>query len=345
MVGNSCYMAYPIRYDSRHGKWVSTGSCEKVLYIGTEQKMDEIQTMVIAYLTDINEEKILYGTYNAAEAKRIEIAIQIMEAYSDNFIFTRLPEPNLSQVKTHIRMNVLTNHVQYVFYDYIFATPSLLNEFRDLAIRPDVALRMLSTLLKDLAAEQNVFIMSATQITGKMEFNLGYIRNENMLRDSKSIPDKADICFIRARVLPEEMELLGPLCEKIGKAPNQVSDIYKVRRGKYVDVRIWHCTDLGTCRTEDLFITDGNLSEVNGFVPKYLVLNYGDDINQKIDEFLNEANGISPQLLNNQNTLIAGKPIEEKVEEKIIKNFAAKEMLEDVETSSSIDKFEDLLKF
>lgn len=290
MVGNSCYMAYPIRYESRLGKWVSTGSCEKVLYIGTEQKMDEIQTMIIAYLTDINEEKILYGTYNAEESKRIEIAIQIMEAYSDNFIFTRLPEPNLSQVKTHIRMNVLTNHVNYVFYDYIFATPSLLNEFRDLAIRPDVALRMLSTLLKDLAAEQNVFIMSATQITGKMEFKLGYVRNENMLRDSKSIPDKADICFIRARVLPEEMELLGPLCERIGKAPNQVSDVYKVRRGKYVDVRIWHSADLGTCRTEDLFITDGNLSEVDGFIPKFLVLNYGDDLNQKIDEFLDLCN-------------------------------------------------------
>lgn len=290
MVGNASYIAYPIRYDSKRGEWINTGACEKVMYIGSEQKMDEIQTMIIAYLTDINEEKILYGTYNANEAHRIEIATEIMDIYSDNFIFTRLPEPNLAQVKSHVRMNVLSNHVNYVFYDYIFATPSLLNEFRDLAIRPDVALRMLSTLLKDLSAELNVFIMSATQITGKMEFKLGYIRNENMLRDSKSIPDKADICFIRARILPEEMELIGPLCERIGRVPNQVSDIYKVRRGKYVDVRIWHSVDLGTCRTEDLFITDANLSEVNGFVPKYLVLNYGDNIHQKIDEFLDLFN-------------------------------------------------------
>lgn len=290
MVGNASYIAYPIRYDSKRGEWINTGACEKVMYIGSEQKMDEIQTMIIAYLTDINEEKILYGTYNTDEAHRIDIATEIMDIYSDNFIFTRLPEPNLAQVKSHVRMNVLSNHVNYVFYDYIFATPSLLNEFRDLAIRPDVALRMLSTLLKDLSAELNVFIMSATQITGKMEFKLGYIRNENMLRDSKSIPDKADICFIRARILPEEMELIGPLCERIGRVPNQVSDIYKVRRGKYVDVRIWHSVDLGTCRTEDLFITDANLSEVNGFVPKYLVLNYGDNIHQKIDEFLDLFN-------------------------------------------------------
>lgn len=309
MVGNASYIAYPIRYDSKRGEWINTGACEKVMYIGSEQKMDEIQTMIIAYLTDINEEKILYGTYNADEAHRIEIATEIMDIYSDNFIFTRLPEPNLAQVKSHVRMNVLSNHVNYVFYDYIFATPSLLNEFRDLAIRPDVALRMLSTLLKDLSAELNVFIMSATQITGKMEFKLGYIRNENMLRDSKSIPDKADICFIRARILPEEMELIGPLCERIGRIPNQVSDVYKVRRGKYVDVRIWHSVDLGTCRTEDLFITDANLSEVNGFVPKYLVLDYGDDIHQKIDEFLdlfNNGEATSAQI--KQSDYIAGEP-------------------------------------
>lgn len=309
MVGNASYIAYPIRYDSKRGEWINTGACEKVMYIGSEQKMDEIQTMIIAYLTDINEEKILYGTYNADEAHRIDIATEIMDIYSDNFIFTRLPEPNLAQVKSHVRMNVLSNHVNYVFYDYIFATPSLLNEFRDLAIRPDVALRMLSTLLKDLSAELNVFIMSATQITGKMEFKLGYIRNENMLRDSKSIPDKADICFIRARILPEEMELIGPLCERIGRVPNQVSDVYKVRRGKYVDVRIWHSIDLGTCRTEDLFITDANLSEVNGFVPKYLVLNYGDDIHQKIDEFLdlfNNGEATSTQI--KQSDYTAGEP-------------------------------------
>lgn len=309
MVGNASYIAYPIRYDSKRGEWVNTGACEKVMYIGSEQKMDEIQTMIISYLTDINEEKILYGTYNTDEAHRIDIATEIMDIYSDNFIFTRLPEPNLAQVKSHVRMNVLSNHVNYVFYDYIFATPSLLNEFRDLAIRPDVALRMLSTLLKDLSAELNVFVMSATQITGKMEFKLGYIRNENMLRDSKSIPDKADICFIRARILPEEMELIGPLCERIGKVPNQVSDIYKVRRGKYVDVRIWHSVDLGTCRTEDLFITDANLSEVNGFVPKYLVLNYGDDIHQKIDEFLdlfNNGEATSTQI--KQSDYIADEP-------------------------------------
>ena len=274
MVGNGCYIAYPIRYDSRLQQWVNTGSCEKVLYVGTEQVHEEIQTMILAYLTDLNEEIILSGNYNEYEADLIDKAIQIMDTYSDNFIISQLPEPNLAQVKTHLRKYCLREGCEYVFYDYIFATPSLLNEFRDLAIRQDVALRMLSTLLKDLAVELDVFIMSATQITGTVEFKQGYIRNYMLLRDSKSIPDKADFAAIKAKVLPEELNLLEEVCKELGVYPNQVTDVYKMRRGRYVDVRIWSLADLGTCRSKDLFITDANMSVVKDFTIKSTVIDY-----------------------------------------------------------------------
>ena len=54
MVGDACNIAYPIRYDRNKGEWVSTGSCEKVLYIMTEQDPEEIKTMILAYLTGYN---------------------------------------------------------------------------------------------------------------------------------------------------------------------------------------------------------------------------------------------------------------------------------------------------
>ena len=40
------------------------------------------------------------------------------------------------------------------------------------------------------------------------------------------------------------------------REPNQIIDIYKNRRGKWRNIRIWRYTDLGTCRSEDCFITD-----------------------------------------------------------------------------------------
>lgn len=288
MVGNGCYIAYPIRYDSRLQQWVNTGSCEKVLYVGTEQVYEEIQTMILAYLTDINEEIILNGEYTEQQQELINKAIQIMDAYSDNFIISQLPEPNLAQVKTHLRKYCLREGCEYVFYDYIFATPSLLNEFRDLAIRQDVALRMLSTLLKDLAVELDVFIMSATQITGTVEFKQGYIRNYMLLRDSKSIPDKADFAAIKAKVLPEELNLLEEVCKEIGVYPNQVTDVYKMRRGRYVDVRIWSLADLGTLRSRDLFITDANMNIVQDFTVKSTVIEY--DELEKLADWLDLLN-------------------------------------------------------
>jgi hypothetical protein len=87
---------------------------------------------------------------------------------------------------------------------------------------------MISTLLKDLAVELDVFIMSATQITGQVEFKPGYIRNYMLLRDSKSIPDKADFAAIKAKVLPEELNLLDQVCKTFGVYPNQVTDVYKM---------------------------------------------------------------------------------------------------------------------
>lgn len=63
MVGDACNIAYPIRYEPRYNKWIATGTPEKVLYIMTEQDPEEIQTMILAYLTGYNEEIFLYGTY------------------------------------------------------------------------------------------------------------------------------------------------------------------------------------------------------------------------------------------------------------------------------------------
>ena len=72
MIGDACNIAYPIRFDRKKGKWVSTGSAEKVLYIMTEQDPAEIQTMILAYLTGYNEEIFLYGTYGEEELPRIQ---------------------------------------------------------------------------------------------------------------------------------------------------------------------------------------------------------------------------------------------------------------------------------
>jgi len=162
MVGDACNIAYPIRYEPKYGKWVATGTPEKVLYIMTEQDPAEIQTMILAYLTGYNEDMFLYGTYKEEHMDRIMKAIDIMERYSDNMLFARIPDPCASVIKNLFRRYNLQEGVENFFYDYIFSSPAMLNEYRDLALREDVCLRLLTTAIKNLAVELNAFIMSAT---------------------------------------------------------------------------------------------------------------------------------------------------------------------------------------
>lgn len=264
-IGDACKLSYPIRFNTLKWEWEYNGASEKTLFIATEQELEEIQTLILAYITGFNEEKILYGRYNEEEMRIVEQALYLMDHYKDNLLIVRLSNPSVEQIKGVVRQNWLLYGIKNVFYDYIFSSPSLLNEFRDLKIREDVALNLLSTALKDLAVEMKLFIMSSTQTNAKSEDNDKGIKNESVIRGSRSIIDKCDIGCVISRVTKDEEELLSSAIEQIGVIPNQVLDVYKVRRGRYTNVRIWSQVDLGTCRKEDLFITDEKYNLIDGF--------------------------------------------------------------------------------
>ena len=87
------------------------------------------------------------------------------------------------------------------------------------------------------------------------------------------IGDKVDLGAIISLVTEEELRVLGPLINEVGIAPNQVTDIYKLRRGRYNNVRIWSYADLGTCRKKDLFITNAAFKQIEGFQPIHIMFN------------------------------------------------------------------------
>lgn len=259
-VSDACYLAFPFHYSSEQGKWVQDGSNEKVMVITTEQTAEEVQKMILAYLTDMNETKFRYGGFTAQETKIIEQALWILEQYQDNFFIVRMPSPTTELLKVIIRENVLMHDIKNVFYDYIHVSPSLLNEFKGCNLRNDEVLLIMSTTLKELAVEQNIFIASATQLNANGDNNAN-IRNESALAGSRAIINKADIGCILARPTKEELEFL--MNEGgISFAPTIVCDIYKVRAGEYNQIRIWSDYNLGTLKKKDLFATDSRMNVV-----------------------------------------------------------------------------------
>ena len=165
-----------------------------------------------------------------------------------------LPNPSFASIQTIIRKHCLQDDVKFVFYDYIHISTGL-TQGRDKQTRDDIILMLLSDTLKNLANELNIHISSATQLNSTGEDTES--RNESLIRGARSIIDKADVAGITLRLSPAEEEFGSQKAFKLGvPAPNFVTDIYKNRRGKWTNVRIWRYVDLGTCRVTDCFLTN-----------------------------------------------------------------------------------------
>lgn len=290
-VADACYLAYPIRYNSLTCEWEQRGNNEKVLFIMTEQRFKEIRMMILAYLTDINSSRFKYGDFSSRERAVIEQAIHIMEKYN-NLVLVKMPNPTIELVKTIVRENCIVHDIGYVFYDYIFIGPSLLNEFKGFALRNDEVLLMFATALKDLAVELDVAMFTSTQLNAKGDDNRD-IRNEGSLAGGRSTINKADNGAIMARPTQEELEVLEPLySNQPNNKPNLVTDIFKVRSGEWTQVRIWSDMNLGTLKKRDLFITDSQLYPIENFFEReeYQINSWDDEGDKELEQILERLN-------------------------------------------------------
>jgi replicative DNA helicase len=114
-VGQACFLSYPIRWNHQKNNWETVGNTSKSLIITTELDRTEIQTMIIAYLSGVNEENILNGRFNKQEEDRVQKAIDIMKYYKDNILIYHMPDPNVTQLNNNIRRLVITNNIRNVF--------------------------------------------------------------------------------------------------------------------------------------------------------------------------------------------------------------------------------------
>lgn len=182
-VFDACNIVYPIRWNKEKNSFIEIKDIipQKTLYVVTEQKSDEIRLIILAFLSGIEERRIRSRMMTSLEEERLKIAAKIINYYEDYFYIIQIPDPNLTNVRNTIKREILINNVSYVFYDYIFTSPSLISQFSRAGIREDVALGMLANELKTIAQTYNVFIMSSTQLNGN-GLEAGVKRDQRMLR-------------------------------------------------------------------------------------------------------------------------------------------------------------------
>lgn len=254
-VATACKLAFPIRWNSIKNKWDISGSNQRILFVTTELDFSEIQTIVLANISGINESKILDSEYSTEEKKRIQQAKQILKYYEKNFTLYHMPDPTIGQLNNNIRRYVKTKKIDSVFFDYIHTSPNLLAEFTSARVREDIVLMLMSTALKNLANELGIFIWTGTQVNAKAdEYDFA---DETILRGSRAIADKLDVGLFLKKATREDLDLIKPLIlQNGGIEPNFYIDIFKARRSPYKRHRIWINLDLGTGRSVDLYLTD-----------------------------------------------------------------------------------------
>ena len=288
-VMDACYLTFPIRYNNNTNSWETTCNSGKTLYIVTEQTKEEIQKMVLAYLTDINEDKFKYGNFDEIETRTIKQAIEVLNTFGENFVVIRMPNPTIELIKSTVREQCILHDIDYVFYDYIFIGPALLGEFRGFSLRNDEILLMMSTALKDLAVELDVAMFTSTQVNANADNNRD-IKNESSIAGSRAVINKADNGAIMSRPTRDELDLLKPFITKFGE-PNLVTDIYKVRSGRWTQLRIWSRASLGTLKKEDLFVTNSQLDMIEDFEANvYEIVDWTGETTEEIQKLLDSFN-------------------------------------------------------
>ena len=255
MIADACYIACNEIYDERFG-WIHNGTKEPTLYIATEQEKSEIQTMMLAFLSGVNEEHILNGTYERDEEERVRKAAQILT--ESPLYIEELPDFSLKDIEDKIKKNIRDHDVKYVFHDYIHTSLKILEEITrrsgGVKLREDNILFMLSIRLKDICNQYGIFIMSATQLNG--EYQNSETPDQNLLRGAKAIADKIDYGAILLPVKDEDLVKLDKiLCTNVFEQPTNKMSVYKNRRGRYKGIYLWCRADLGCCRVEPMFCT------------------------------------------------------------------------------------------
>lgn len=263
MIADCCYIGCNKIYDDNFG-WIRNGTAEPVLYITTEQELNEIQTMMLAFLSNVNEEHIIDNKYLGDEEERVHEAAKILK---DSPVYVEvLPDFSLQDVEDKIKKNIRDHDVKYVCFDYIHTSLKILEEITRRAggvrLREDNILFMLSIRLKDLCNKYGIFIMSSTQL------NADYVDSDtpdqNLLRGAKAIADKIDAGMILLPTTEEDIEKLQRiLVNNNFDRPALKLSIYKNRRARYKGIYLWCKADLGTCRVEPMFATTWTYEIIN----------------------------------------------------------------------------------
>lgn len=267
MVADACRLSATHIYDLKLKEWKENDFNERTVVTSTEMLFEELQTIAIAYISGVDEEKILYNDLTPDEQERVRKAAEVLE--NSPIWFEQLPNFNVKDIEQTIEKNVVLNGAEYIYFDYIHSSVKVFSEMSKasgIGLREDQILLLMSIRLKDICNKYSVYLMSATQLNGEWKdaWNKGAIIDSTYIRGGKSIIDKADGGMI---ILPiskmEKKDIEEILSKGFLKQPNYVTHIFKNRGNRVDKAKLFSHVDMGNMRITDLFVTNVDNELIN----------------------------------------------------------------------------------
>jgi len=218
------------------------------VFISTELTVDEIQTMMIAYLADIPERDILLGKLTYEQKQRRDIATKKIKDSLIDIVY--VPDFTLEKIENIIKRYILNKDVEYVFFDYIKESISMIEEMTKKVGKVDgwKALNLFSERLKMMVEKYGVGIMTATQLN-----------KDGDTSGSAAIPNAVDV-WMKLRNPTSDEYTKHELALEIRHTDDRIMalDIKKNRKGMN-DFTIFMVTDMGKLSYREFLVVKNDM--------------------------------------------------------------------------------------
>ena len=265
-IGDACMSGVKYYYDLEKHKYITNKSyIGNVLFINTEMDLrEELDIMFISWISGVSRNKIMDGIYHGDEEERVDKARQILEL-SGIYVVDN-PEFTAKTLEEIIEDYIINKNVKLVVFDYVQNQGYVANELAEesgIPMREDMVLLTLTDRLKQLSRKYNIPILTGTQLNGR-ELEMPY-PTEACLAGGKSQVRKADCSIIITPLTEKQMNEIEPYIATYSDLPkpNLIVHNIKGRASRFPKyIRVYQYVDLGTGRSQDLYVTTKDLQPI-----------------------------------------------------------------------------------
>lgn len=265
-IGDACMSGVRYYYDLEKHKYITNKSyIGNVLFINTEMDLrEELDIMFISWISGVSRNKIMDGIYHGDEEERVDKARQILEL-SGIYVVDN-PEFTAKTLEEIIEDYIINKNVKLVVFDYVQNQGYVANELAEesgIPMREDMVLLTLTDRLKQLSRKYNIPILTGTQLNGR-ELEMPY-PTEACLAGGKSQVRKADCSMIITPLTEKQMNEIEPYIATYSNLPkpNLIVHNIKGRASRFPKyIRVYQYVDLGTGRSQDLYVTTKDLQPI-----------------------------------------------------------------------------------